>query len=172
MAEKKFFTKGSVIFKEGAWEIAMYDIISGKVGIYANYGEANETLLTELTAGRYFGEMAVVDALPRSATAVALEDTETSVIKGGEFDEYLTENTHKVIDIFQSLCTRLRELSKDYIDTCATITEYVEAEGKKNDKTFIGKIKKIVSFYARYSEFVYEAYGYPYMQGNYNYIYF
>ena len=169
MAEKKFFEKGSVIFKEGAWELSMYDIVSGKVGIYANYGEANETLLTELTAGRYFGEMAVIDAMPRSATAVALEDTETIAVKSGEFDEFLTENPDKVVDVFQSLCTRLRELSKDYIDACATITEYVQAEDKKKEKTFVGKVKKLLAFYYRYAEFVNESYNFAYMDGNYVY---
>lgn len=169
MAEKKFFEKGSVIFKEGAWELSMYDIISGKVGIYANYGEDNETLLTELTAGRYFGEMAVVDAMPRSATAVALEDTETVVVKSGEFDEYLTENPDKVVDVFQSLCMRLRELSNDYIDACTTITEYVQAEDKKKDGTFKGKILKLLSLYYRYSEFINESYNFAYTEGNYIY---
>lgn len=169
MAEKKFFEKGSVIFKEGAWELSMYDIVSGKVGIYANYGEDNETLLTELTAGRYFGEMAVVDAMPRSATAVALEDTETVVVKSGEFDEYLTENPDKVIDVFQSLCMRLRELSGDYIDACATITEYVQAQDSKKEGKFLGKVKKLLTFYYRYSEFVKDTYDFAYSSGNYIY---
>lgn len=169
MAEKKFFEKGSVIFKEGAWELAMYDIISGKVGVYVNYGEEGETLLTELAAGRYFGEMAVIDAMPRSATVVALEDTETLVVKSGEFDEYLTENPDKVIDVFQSLCARLRELSKDYIDACSTITEYVEAEDSKKASTFVGKVKKLLSFYYRYSEYIAGSYDFA---NNGNYIYF
>ena len=170
MAEKKFFEKGSVIFKEGTWELSMYDIISGKVGIYANYGEENETLLTELSAGRYFGEMAVIDAMPRSATAVALEDMEALVVKSGEFDEYLSENPDKVIDVFQSLCTRLRELSNDYIDACATITDYVQAEDKKKDGTFKSKIKKLLSLYYRYAEYV--AGSYDFANTNANYIYF
>lgn len=169
MAEKMFFEKGSVIFKEGEWKISMYDIISGKVGIYANYGDENETLLTELTAGRYFGEMAVIDAMPRSATAVALEDTETLVIKSGEFDEYLTENPDKVIDIFQSLCTRLRELSKDYIDACTTITEYVQGEEDKKSGKFVGKIKKFLSFYYRYSEYIAGTYNFSDPSNNYYY---
>ena len=47
----KKFAKGEVIFKEGAMETFMYDLIEGKVGIYASYGEADEKLLTELSAG-------------------------------------------------------------------------------------------------------------------------
>ena len=73
----KRFAKGEVIFKEGALESFMYDLIEGKVGIYAHYGEAGEKLLTELNAedgGATFGEMGLIDVMPRSATAVALED--------------------------------------------------------------------------------------------------
>ncbi|MCQ2462231.1 MAG: cyclic nucleotide-binding domain-containing protein [Clostridia bacterium] len=170
MAEKKFFEKGTVIFKEGAWELSMYDIISGKVGIYADYGEENETLLTELGAGRYFGEMAVIDAMPRSATAVALEDTQATAVKSGEFDEYLTENPDKVIDVFQSLCTRLRELSNDYLDACATIGEYVQAEDEKKAKTFMGKIKKLLALYYSYYDHIERTYNFN--DNASNYIYF
>ena len=49
MAGKVKFSKGSVIFKEGAFELSMFFIVSGKVGIYSDYGDKNEKLrLTSL----------------------------------------------------------------------------------------------------------------------------
>ena len=58
-----------MIFQEGSTGSSMYELKSGSIGIYAAYGTANEKKLTELEAGRIFGEMGVIDVMPRSATA-------------------------------------------------------------------------------------------------------
>ncbi len=158
MSEKKIFKKDEVIFEENSWELSMYDIVSGKVGIYANYGKDNQTLLTELEAGRFFGEMAVIDGMPRSATAVALEDTETEYICSKDFDEYLNTNPEKVIDILQNLSKRLRELSAEYIESCETVTEYVKDEKSKKKERILNKIKELIYINAEYSELINRSY--------------
>ena len=61
--------RDEVIFRQGEPSRCMYRIQSGRVGIFLNYGENRETKLAELTAGRYFGEMGLLDSAPRSATA-------------------------------------------------------------------------------------------------------
>ena len=53
----------------------MYDIQSGQVDIYVNFGGDNEKKIAQLFNGELFGEMGILDASPRSATAVALDDT-------------------------------------------------------------------------------------------------
>ena len=68
----KQFKKGDVIFHEGDIGNTLYQINEGKVDIYLCYGESDQKLLTELTPGKFFGEMAVIEAYPRSATAVAM----------------------------------------------------------------------------------------------------
>lgn len=70
------FSRGDVIFMENSIGSSMYEIKSGSVGIYAAYGTDSERKLTELEAGRIFGEMGVIDVMPRSATAIAMSDTE------------------------------------------------------------------------------------------------
>ena len=75
MSEIKYYRKGSVIFKEGAYELSMFSVVSGKVGIFADYKTRDEKVLAELGKGRIFGEMGLIEAKPRSATALALEDT-------------------------------------------------------------------------------------------------
>jgi len=61
------FSRGDVIFMENSIGSSMYEIKSGSVGIYAAYGTDSERKLTELEAGRIFGEMGVIDVMPRSA---------------------------------------------------------------------------------------------------------
>ena len=162
MSESKLFAEGSVIFKEKSWELAMYDIVSGKVGIYSAYGTENETLLTELSAGEFFGEMGLIDAMPRSATAVALENTVCKYINADDFDAYLTDNPGKVMEIYQNLCSRLVELSNQYIESCKTVSEYVDAQNSgKRGRKLLDKIAKLINdglYYAQYDELMLEAF--------------
>ncbi len=159
MAEIKKYEKGAVIFKEGQWGMCFYDIVSGQIGIYANYGKENEKLLTELEAGKYFGEMGFIEALPRSATAVALADSELNEIDGDDMSAYLKEEPEKAIAILKNLSDRLRTLSNEYVDVCRTISEYVEAEQQKLPKKegLMAKIKKIMELSAMYSDIMAEA---------------
>lgn len=69
---KQNYKNGELIFRQGEMGSCMYVIQSGKVGIYLNYGEADQAKLTELSAGQFMGEMGLLDKLPRSATAVSL----------------------------------------------------------------------------------------------------
>ena len=68
------FSKNEVIFRQGDDAQEMFDIVSGSVGVYINYGQENETQLTVLKAGNFLGEMGLIENYPRSATAVAMED--------------------------------------------------------------------------------------------------
>ena len=128
MANTLTVKKGDVIFREGTWKLEMYCVLSGKVGIYANYESPDEQLLTELSAGKYFGEMGVIEARARSATAIALEDTELEVIDSDNLMEFFENSPEKIVGILQNMTSRLRELSASYVDACEKISEYVEAE--------------------------------------------
>ena len=145
MAETRKFKKNEVIFREGEEGNTMYDIIYGVVGIYANYGTKSEKLLTKLESEAFFGEMGMIEGLPRSATAFALENTETAVITNENFIEYLSVKPAKAFDVLKHTSYRLRQLSADYIEACAAIYEYVndEKEGKEHSDELIGKMKKI-----------------------------
>lgn len=151
MSEKKKFESGAVIFKEGAWEMSMYVIVSGKVGIYANYGTEKEQLLTELGEGKIFGEMGLIEARARSATAVALEDTELDIIDGDALGAYFKNEPEKVMEILINMTSRLRQLSNDYVDACDTISEYVAA-GKQKKQSLWSKIANLISGGEEYGE--------------------
>ena len=121
--------KGEIIFRQGDTSNCMYDVFWGKVGIYANYGTPEEKLLTTLETEQFFGEMGMIEGLPRSATAVALtSDTKVRVITPESFQTYFQERPAKVLLIIQNMSRRLRELTGEYLEACRTVARSVEAE--------------------------------------------
>ena len=141
--EVNTFNKKEIIFKEGDMSNCMYDIHFGSVGIYAAYGTEKETLLTELRADDFFGEMGMIEGYPRSATAVALEDgTRVEVITAENFSSYFREKPAKVLMIMQHMSQRIRVLTKDYMEACQAINETVENENISEEKR--GKFKSIL----------------------------
>ena len=150
--ETKTFKKGEVIFKQGDLSDCMYDILWGKVGIYANYGTPEEKLLTTLETERFFGEMGMIEGRLRSATAVALEkDTRLKVITPESFDAYFKESPAKVLLIMQNMSHRIRELTRDYLEACRAVAEAVETEktGKEKSSWFKEKVRKLMDDYER-----------------------
>ena len=126
--------KGEIIFRQGDASTCMYGVFWGKVGIYANYGTPEEKLLTTLETEQFFGEMGMIEGLPRSATAVALtSDTKVLVITPESFQSYFQERPVKVLLIMQNMGRRLRELTEEYLEACRTVAKGAEAEEQGGD---------------------------------------
>ena len=124
--DTKLFAKGKVIFLEKKKKNRMYDVYTGKVGVYADYGTDQQRLLKEYYPDNYFGEMGLLDHAPRSATAVALEDeTCLGVITEESFGEFFQKNPARVLMIMQNL----RKRTKEYVDVCRVIAEQADKEG-------------------------------------------
>ena len=137
--------RNEIIFNEGDKSECMYDIRVGKVGIFANYGTKEEKLLTELTKDQFFGEMGIIEGYPRSATAVALGDmTELTVVAKADFEDYCKKNPEKTILIMKNMSSRIRDLTRDYLEVCHTIAESMEAEqkGEKKSTSLLKRLKK------------------------------
>ena len=149
--------KGEVIFRQGDVGNCMYDLLQGRVGIYANYGQADEKLLTELNPGDSFGEMAMIEAQPRSATAVALSaGTRLSVITWETLGQFFRDKPSKVVVIMQQMSRRIRELTQDYIDACGAVTELVqkaEAEKKSAETAWVNqRMRRYLDAYGAYQD--------------------
>ncbi len=149
--ETKRYQKGEVIFHELTIGSTMYEIKSGSVGIYTGYGKPEERKLTELGAGRIFGEMSVIEVYPRSATAVASEDVEAVEISTSDLQAYFKSNPDKLVEIMRSLSRRVRELTKDYNEACDALDEWRGATKKGSSKR-TGLLGLLDRFAAAYNE--------------------
>ena len=156
MMDLKTFRRGAVIFRQGDAGDCMYDIQHGRVGIYYDYDGPDEKLLAELYPDKIFGEMGLLDAAPRSATAVAMEDdTVLYAISEEEFFSYFETNPSKVLLLMQQMCSRLRRTSRDYVEAFRTMYETVETQnsGKKKSLSLKDAIRRFSEYYKGFDYF-------------------
>ena len=110
--------KGNVIFRAGEQSDCLYDIYDGTVGIYSDYQTPNEKLLAELRVDEVFGEMGILDNMPRSATAVCLTDCTVLVVKPENFMMYFEKKPAVILQLLQRMCMQLRDLTEKYLKIC------------------------------------------------------
>ena len=101
------FEAGEVIFREGDKANGLYIIRSGSVRI--TKGEMEMVELGTLSKNAFFGEMALVDNKPRSATVTALEPTQCAMINIHEFKKRLDKLEPIMQGIFRVMIERLRD---------------------------------------------------------------
>lgn len=126
MEEMKKFRKGEVIFKEVVFQLWMYDLLFGAVALYVDYGTPEEVLVSSTSAPAFFGEVGLMESIPRFATAVALEDCVTKVIRHEDLSEYFRNNPSKVMSMLESLSEKLGTAYRMFGYACQTFEEFVE----------------------------------------------
>lgn len=117
------FARNTIILSEGDISDALYCILSGRVKVFLNDDEGKEVILNNQGPGDYFGEMALLDAGPRSASVMTIEDCRISIISKGDFDEFLDQNKEASRKIMRGLVKRLRALT-DNVRSLALMDVY------------------------------------------------
>lgn len=102
------YKKGDRIFREGDPADVMYMIHKGKVQISKGAGSFNEKIRI-LGEGEFIGEMAVINSMPRSASAIAVEDCVLIKMDRESFDETVQKNHEFSVSVIKLLSERLRE---------------------------------------------------------------
>jgi CRP-like cAMP-binding protein len=106
MDKTKHFKTGEVLISEGDIPKEMFLIRKGRVRI-----KKKGKWVADLKTGDFLGEMGALDRHPRSATAVAIEDTTVSVLEVEELEKKLQENP-MIYHLVKSLIKRLRETNR------------------------------------------------------------
>ena len=106
---------GDTFFQEGAQANSMYVLVKGRVTISRTWKGVQYQLRT-LESGDCFGEMALMDCSPRSATAEAVQDCQaieiTTSLFAGIFDQYPQQFTLIEMNMGREVCRRLRDSDK------------------------------------------------------------
>jgi CRP/FNR family cyclic AMP-dependent transcriptional regulator len=105
------FAAGEKIFAEGEIGAEMFIIQSGKVRISKRSKDVEKTLVI-LEDGDFFGEMAVIDKGPRSATATAVDEVKCIALNEELFEQQMQNNARIVKKILKNMTARLRDANK------------------------------------------------------------
>lgn len=105
---------GQIVCHEGELSDSMYVLLSGKVAVYRHDNEGNRIDLRQFEAGDYFGEVALLDSKPRTATVACLTDCELFMLEQAVFREVLTANPSLVFTVLAAVTDRMRHQIEQY----------------------------------------------------------
>src|SRR5947209_321866 len=108
VARRRIFRSGEVIFHRDDPGQVLYVIKEGKVKICLISPEGQEISLVVFGKGECFGELTMLDGLPRSADAVALERVECYTLQRSDFHRAIMKNPKIAIQVLEVLSKRLR----------------------------------------------------------------
>jgi len=98
------YPDGTMIVEEGATGTALYIVVSGRARIV----RGGETI-GEVAPGEFFGELALIEDHPRSASAIADGDTECLLFPAWEFTALLAEHPELAVPIMRTLIARMHK---------------------------------------------------------------
>jgi CRP-like cAMP-binding protein len=110
-ATTRSFPEGSVIVRQGDTSMSLYVILSGSVRVSReDDGGGGSIEVEQLGAGGAFGEMGLIEDLPRAATVVALEPTTCALLAKWDFQNELRDDPEIALALLPVLTGRIREL--------------------------------------------------------------
>ena len=108
---RRRFRRNEVIFHQGDPGDSLHIVGSGAVKIVLPSTEGDEAIIATLRPGDFFGELSLLDGAPRSATAVALEATETLVLPRVAFQGLVARDAELRDALLAGLAAELRRLT-------------------------------------------------------------
>lgn len=105
------FRRGEVLFHEGDPGDALFIVASGAVKVVVPSEDGEEAILATLRRGDFLGELALLDGAPRSASAIALEPTETLTLPRDQFRSLVAGEPAIRDALLASVATELRRLT-------------------------------------------------------------
>jgi CRP/FNR family transcriptional regulator/CRP/FNR family cyclic AMP-dependent transcriptional regulator len=123
VATRRRYPKDTVVFFENEQGDSLFMILEGRVKVTILGDDGREIILSVLGPGDFFGEMSLLDNEPRSATAIAMEDSELLSILRADFQGVIAGDTSTILALVKSLTGRLRRANHQ-ISTLALLDVY------------------------------------------------
>ncbi|MBU0935837.1 MAG: Crp/Fnr family transcriptional regulator [Spirochaetes bacterium] len=138
---------GAQIFREGEKGALMYILVKGCVELRKKVEGGEATLKVIRTPNEYFGEMALIDGRPRSATAVCTERSTLMAVDETVFESMILGNPKFALTIIKTLSARIRSSNVQISELIETIPRERVAHGlvdfalREGEKIFDGGYK-------------------------------
>lgn len=105
------YPANTILISEGDLTDSLYVVLQGEVKVFVSDEQGKEVILNILGPGEYFGELALLDDEPRSASVKTLEKTKVMVITVQDFKKCLESNSEMVFNLLKSLTRQVRSLT-------------------------------------------------------------
>jgi uncharacterized protein (TIGR02266 family) len=146
---QEIYRAGGIIFKEGTYGKTVYIVNSGRVEIN-KVARGKKVVVETLGPGALFGMMTLIDpSSPRSATAVAVEDTVLDIVDKNSLDKAFNQITSDFRQLLVTLVRRLVKTTNDFVDAASRLEPQVTGTmrisfKKESDfyKSYIGNLAK------------------------------
>jgi CRP-like cAMP-binding protein len=117
LATRRSYDDGAVVFMRGDPGDALYGVVTGKVRISASAPAGKEVFLNVMEPGDAFGEIALLDGEPRTASATTLAATQLVIVKRDAFVDLLRRDSQLAVHLIELLCRRVRWTSQQMEDS-------------------------------------------------------
>ena len=117
------FQKNTIIINEGDDANSFFIIIKGAVKIFLSNEAGKEIIINAQGPGDHFGELALLDGAPRSASVITTEKSTIGIISKEDFHQILAKNTDLALNLIRELTRRVRFLS-DNVRSLALMDVY------------------------------------------------
>jgi CRP/FNR family transcriptional regulator, cyclic AMP receptor protein len=114
--QRRIYRRGQVVFHQDDPGASVHVIETGRVKVALTTPEGEELLLRVMGEGEIFGELALLDGRPRSATISALEETVTHVLERSTFLDFLRAHPEASLDLCRALAELIRRLTEQVED--------------------------------------------------------
>lgn len=112
-AVTKKYPKGNIVINEGDHSDSLYVILSGKVKVFLTDANHKEVIVDIQRPGDYFGELALLDEAPRSASVMTMEPCTFLVVSKGALERCLRANPNVALNLIKGLAQRLRATTEN-----------------------------------------------------------
>jgi CRP-like cAMP-binding protein len=126
---ERTFEAGETIFREGEKGEAMFVLLEGAVELLVKVEKGEAVIKTVDTPNDFFGEMALIDDAPRSASARALRRARLLVVDGPSFESMILQNGRFALKIIKVLSERIRRSNDQLSDLIETLPRERIARG-------------------------------------------
>ncbi|MDQ3240338.1 MAG: Crp/Fnr family transcriptional regulator [Actinomycetota bacterium] len=116
VARRRVFARGEVVFHRGDPADTLHLIVKGRFAVRITTPLGDTAVLTVLSPGEFFGELALLGEAPRSATVAALEPGETLSIHRIDFEALRTRHPQATDFLIEALAKQVRRLSEHLIE--------------------------------------------------------
>jgi CRP/FNR family cyclic AMP-dependent transcriptional regulator len=134
LTSRKRFPSGTAVFFQDDPSDSLYVVLSGSAKVFRTSEDGRDRIMTTLRAGDAFGELAMIEGQPRSATVQTLEETELLSLTRKDFERFASEHPDFLYKLLQSMCERVRKINEDVLDLSSMVGSNTETVGRLVDR--------------------------------------